>query len=264
MKYFLHDTNAFQDEKITELYIQFGYEGVGLFFTILEKIALQEKPVKTVVLKKQLHVGKKLEKCWEFMESLELIYSNNGETFNENILKFSEKYQIKKEKNKERVSQWRKNQGDTKNVTRYERVSNARKDNISKGKESNKEKATPYNAKASEDFFLNTFNSLTGKDHRVLPAKVKASLRARVVTDGYTSKDFIQAIKNCMDDKYHRETNLKYLTPEFITRADKLEMYLTKKTTATTGTPELPKTLNTLEELAEYFGGGLNPNFKEN
>ena len=41
MKYYLHDTSAFLDEKITELYINFGYEGLGLFYTILEKIAFQ-------------------------------------------------------------------------------------------------------------------------------------------------------------------------------------------------------------------------------
>ena len=61
MKYYLHDANSFNDEKITELYINFGYEGLGLFYTLLEKIALQEKPIKTAVLKKQLNVGKRLE-----------------------------------------------------------------------------------------------------------------------------------------------------------------------------------------------------------
>lgn len=81
MKYFLHDTNAFQDEKITQLFIQYGYEGVGLFYTILEKLAMQEKPVKTVVLKRQLSVGKKLEKVWSYLEEIKLISSNNGETF---------------------------------------------------------------------------------------------------------------------------------------------------------------------------------------
>lgn len=132
MKYFLHDTNAFQDEKITELFIGFGYEGVGLFYTILEKLAMQEKPIKTEVLKKQLFVGKKLEKCWKFLESSALISSNNGETFNENLMKFSEKFQIKKEKNRERISKWRENQALSENVTRYEQVCNKPKDNISK------------------------------------------------------------------------------------------------------------------------------------
>jgi len=35
MKYFLHDTNAFNDEKITELFIEFGYEGACSLFSML-------------------------------------------------------------------------------------------------------------------------------------------------------------------------------------------------------------------------------------
>ena len=127
MKYFLHDSNAFNDDKITELYIKFGYEGLGLFYTMLEKFAAQEKPIKTLVLKKQLNVGKKLEKCWNFLEEIGLIQSTNGETFNERILNFAGTYKIKSEKNAERVSQWRENQAVAKNVTHYESVRNAPK-----------------------------------------------------------------------------------------------------------------------------------------
>ena len=132
MKYFLHDSNSFNDEKITQLFIKFGYEGLGLFYTILEKLSQQEKPILTDVLKHQLKVGKKLEKIWNFMEEIELISSNNGETFNEQLLNFSEKYQIKKEKNAKRISKWRENQTDKKNVTCYESVSNTPKVNRSK------------------------------------------------------------------------------------------------------------------------------------
>lgn len=127
MKYILHDTNAIDDEKMTELFLEHGYEGIGLFWCILEKIGKQEKPIKTKVLKSQLNVGKKLEKCWNFMESIGILSSNNGETFNERILSYSETYKIKKEKNKERISQWRENQSSEKNVTSYEPVCNAPK-----------------------------------------------------------------------------------------------------------------------------------------
>ena len=147
MKYYLHDTNSFNDEKITELFIAFGYEGLGLFYTILEKLAQQEKPMKTSVLKSQLKVGKKLEKCWSFMESIELISSNNGETFNKQLINFSGKYAIKREKNKERISEWRKNQELTKNVTCYESVCNNPKVNKSKVKES---KQITYNKVVDE------------------------------------------------------------------------------------------------------------------
>jgi len=136
MKYFLHDSSAFSDEKITELYMHFGYEGIGLFFTALEKLALQEKPIKTSILKKQLNVGKRLEKCWNFMETLEILSSNNGETFNKQLLNFSEKYQIKKEKNKERLANWRTNNEKKENETHYKPVRNTPKDKISKVKES--------------------------------------------------------------------------------------------------------------------------------
>lgn len=125
MKYYMHDTSSFEDEKITMLYIQFGYEGLGLFYTILEKIAKHEKPVSTVVLKKQLNVGKKLEKCWSFLESLDLISTKNGETFNKRLIKFSENIGEKREKTSKRVSQFRDKQEVAKDVTRYNDDSNA-------------------------------------------------------------------------------------------------------------------------------------------
>jgi hypothetical protein len=136
MKYYLHDTNAMDDEKVSELFMKFGYEGVGLFYVILEKLGKQEKPVKTEVLKAQLKVGKRLEKCWSFMEQIGIISSNNGETFNKQLLNFSEKYQIKKEKTREKVSQWRKKQDDKESVTSYVPVSNLPKVKESKVKES--------------------------------------------------------------------------------------------------------------------------------
>jgi hypothetical protein len=110
----------------------FGYEGLGLFYTALEKFAQQEKPIKTAVLKKQLNIGKKLDKCWSFMETIGLISSNNGESFNKQLLKFSENYKIKKEKSAERLKQWRDNQQHTENETHFEHVRNASKVKISK------------------------------------------------------------------------------------------------------------------------------------
>lgn len=102
----------------------YGYEGLGLFYTVLEKLAFQEKPVKTSVLKTQLKVRKKLEKCWQFMEEIGIISTKNGETFNEKVLKNAEKYQEKKEKNAKKILQWREKQAVTKNVTGYVPVCN--------------------------------------------------------------------------------------------------------------------------------------------
>lgn len=173
MKYYLHDANSFDDEKITELYMKFGYEGLGLFYTILEKIAKQEKPVKTSVLKAQLKVMKRLEKCWKYMEEIGLISSNNGDTFNEKLLNYAENYQIKKEKTREKIKQWREKQKDIKDVTGYEIDCNPPKVKLSKVKLSKEKNIIPptlemvkkycdaRNNKIDPQYFLDS-NSLKG------------------------------------------------------------------------------------------------------
>ena len=159
MKYFLHDTSSFDDEKITELYLKFGYEGLGLFYTLLEKIARQEKPIKTEVLKSQLHVGKKLEKCWKFMEEIGLVSSSNGDTFNERLLNFSETYEIKKEKTRKRVAEWREKQKVTENVTSYVPVSNAPKVKLSKEKKEEERKVTLSEDEIQKEKEIADFNA---------------------------------------------------------------------------------------------------------
>jgi hypothetical protein len=125
MKYYPHYCGAFDDEKIQLLYMEFGYEGLGLFYTTLEKLAAQEKPVKTVVLKKQLRVGKRLDKCWCFMEKIEIISSNNGETFSKKLANYTESLNEKRKKTLERVLQLREKQKDAKTVTHYTSDCNA-------------------------------------------------------------------------------------------------------------------------------------------
>ena len=134
MKYYLHDSNSFHDEKIYRLYMEYGYEGLGLFYTFLEKIAQQEKPVNEDVIKKQLNIRKRLQKVWDFMKEIELISIKNGEVFNENLLNFAESYQIKKEKTRKKVSEWRDKQKDSEIVTDYVPVSNPSKVKLSKVK----------------------------------------------------------------------------------------------------------------------------------
>ena len=156
----MHDSNAFQDEKVTEIYMKFGYEGVGLFYVILEKLASQEKPIKTAVLKSQLKIGKRLNKCWNFMEQIDIISSSNGETFSKQLLNFSEKYNIKKEKNRKRISEWRENQDNAKNVTRYEHVRNTTQVKLTEVniKKEEKEKISPPDFKA--DFNTEELNNI--------------------------------------------------------------------------------------------------------
>jgi len=72
---------------------------------------------------------------------------------------------------------------------------------------------------------LNKFNSITGKKSRVVPDKAKKQILARI-KEGYTKTDILKGIENCYKDPYHKETNHKYLTLEFISRPDKLEKFV--------------------------------------
>lgn len=75
------------------------------------------------------------------MESLGILSSNNGETFNKQLLNFSEKYKIKKEKTRMRVANFRTKDED---VTHYKDVGNAPKVKESKVKK-NKVKESKLN-----------------------------------------------------------------------------------------------------------------------
>lgn len=92
----------------------------------------------------------------------------------------------------------------------------------------NENDTNKINLTVNWDLFLSKFNSITGKKVRVVNEKCKRQVRARL-SEGYTKSDIIDAIKKCSTDKYHIETGLKYLTLEFITRADKMEMFTTMK-----------------------------------
>ncbi len=114
--------------------MKYGYEGLGLFYTALEKLAAQEKPINTEVLKAQLKVGKHLDKIFQYCETLGILCSNNGETFSKQLLNYAGKYAIKKEKNREKVAQWRENQIDINIVTGYVPFCNHYKVKLSKVK----------------------------------------------------------------------------------------------------------------------------------
>ena len=87
-------------------------------------------------------------------------------------------------------------------------------------KEDNKEILNPINW----DILLSYFNKATKKKSRSIPEKVKKAFLARL-KEGYTKEDISLAIRNCYNDSYHIETKHKYLTLEFISRADKMDKF---------------------------------------
>ena len=74
------------------------------------------------------------------------------------------------------------------------------------------------------DKLLSFLNSKTGRNFKIINEATKKKYNARL-KEGYTKDDILKAIKNAVNSDYHKENDFKYLTPEFFSRADKLNMY---------------------------------------
>ena len=72
---------------------------------------------------------------------------------------------------------------------------------------------------------LSLFNSLLGKQAKVVNAKTKTQIKQRL-KEGYTKDDIVNAIRNASKDPFHIESNYKYLTLEFLTKPDKLDRFV--------------------------------------
>lgn len=95
-------------------------------------------------------------------------------------------------------------------------------------KEEEKEEEKKYTI----DFLklLEFINAKTKRSFRAINKATQKKYLARL-KDGYTNQDIKTAIENAVKSKNHIESNNKYLTPEFFSRADKLDLYSeTKKT----------------------------------
>lgn len=71
--------------------------------------------------------------------------------------------------------------------------------------------------------FLALVNKYTGRKFRESD-KSRSNFRARVLS-GFTLHDFETALKNVIAIEYHQSNGFRYITPEFITREEKLQMY---------------------------------------
>lgn len=107
---------------------------------------------------------------------------------------------------------------------------------------------TPVEEKTGAyDLFIKRMNEITNRKFTNRDKKAKRQLELRL-KEGYTMEDLENAIRGCLADDYHKETNYKYLTPEFITRSDKLERYRT----AYLPTVNVPQNLSLKEKLNQF------------
>ncbi len=123
------------------------------------------------------------------------------------------KYETKCLKNKENANKrW--------NANASERIQT---DAMDADKDKDKEKDNDI--KIDWKALIGYFNQVTGKKSRTVDKKAKAQLLARL-KEGYTKDDIGKAIRNCANDRHHKENNLKWLTLEFISRPNQFDKWI--------------------------------------
>jgi uncharacterized phage protein (TIGR02220 family) len=101
---------------------------------------------------------------------------------------------------------------------------NVLQNDTDKSREEEEEKRKDIIEPINWPVLLDFFNKTTGKKCKVVSRKAKEQFNARL-KEGFTKVDIANAIVNASNDTYHIENKLKYITLEFISRADKLDKF---------------------------------------
>jgi len=211
--YFSHDYNARADEKIKLLIRKHGIQGYGIYWSIIEDLYNNANALRMDCegIAFDLRVEEKVVKS--IIEDFDLFIIEGEDFGSMSVQRRLDERDAKSRKARDSAKKrWNKDANAL--PTHSER--NAIKER--KGKESKEVISIDF------DKLIEIYNSIYGRQIRVIPAKAKKQIRERL-KEGYTKTDFVTALENAKNDQYHKDNNYKYITLEFISRPDKFERY---------------------------------------
>ena len=74
------------------------------------------------------------------------------------------------------------------------------------------------------DVFLNTINNIFGRSFKMINVSVRKKYEM-LLKQGYTKHQIHNAMLNCKNNDYHKESNYRYCTPEFFSRPFIIDKY---------------------------------------
>jgi len=128
------------------------------------------------------------------------------------------------------ITNWTKYQDDVDYKTEYKRgYKTEYKTEPNKNDKNDKNDKNKIIGELSDDsytHFIDYLNELTGRKFGYADKKARKNYEY-LVKKKYKREDFKKVITSAYSDGFHAKNNYKYLTPEFLTRPDKFERYLT-------------------------------------
>ena len=210
--YFSHDYNVRTDEKIKSLIRKHGMEGYGVYWSVVEDLYNNANALRTdcdgIAYDLRVHTDiiKSIINDFNLFEIQDEYFSS---------ISIEKRLSQRVEKSVKAKESANKRWNNNANAMRPHSERNAIKES--------KVKESKVNIDSSK--LLSVFNSILGKNSRVVSQKAKNQINERI-KEGYTKDDIVKAITNASKDSHHIDTSYKYLTLEFITRPDKLERFV--------------------------------------
>jgi len=226
--YFSHDYNARNDIKIKRLISKHGYLGFGIFWAIVEDLYNNANALPTDYdcIAYEFRTDEKV--VFSVINDFELFIVKDGFFGSVSIENRINERNAKSIKARESANlRWNKNKIDA-NALPTQSECNAIKE--SKVKDINNFNVGQAPTKSIDFEKLRLFiNDATGRNFQVINKTVQGKYIARL-KEGYSKDQIIKAVVNACKDKNHIENGFKYLTPEFFSRADKIEMHGSEQT----------------------------------
>jgi uncharacterized phage protein (TIGR02220 family) len=227
--YFPHDFNAHNDEKCLYLISELGMQGYGLYWAFIEAMhdtcdgKLKVNLINGFSIR--FNTDKEIiQKFYNTAISIELFITDGEYYWSERVLQnkcdFDEKRQKKSKAGKLGMqARWEK----------YNSVITENNTTITKHNKGKEKKGKEIKEKESKEEYIDFIDSvclITGKSYRG-DKKSETAFNARI-KEGYKTEDILEALENAIKQDNHVKNNFRYLTPEFITRQDKIELYKNK------------------------------------
>lgn len=215
--WFSHDSNAAFDPKILRIRAIYGWEGYGVYFGIIEFLR-QQSDFKCKKSDSEVNLLATMFNI-DFTRLKNII----GDCIRVNLFEVKDEHFYSKSLNNrmKHLEKQRRNGAKPKR-SQVEAKLKPSGSQI-EAKTEDKSKVSKVNNNIYVDF-LRIVNEKTRKAFRG-DAKSQRQFSARW-REGYRIPDFEKALGAAVQDPYHIETGFKYLTPEFFTRADKLQKFM--------------------------------------
>ncbi len=279
LDYFPFDVYFFEDRKIRRLFIKHGSQGIliylilvceiykdcgyyircdsDLFFDIGDKLKIDENIVKSMM---------------DYFINIELF---SKDLYNQGILSskgIQKRYKMAKENATSKIGEYNllDNNVNNHNLTAVNKSLTTVNDGITNI-------ISQINAQSKENENQRKVNNfdMDGFDHllNIFNLKLKKNLKKDVksvnqyynrLKDGYSIENFIQALENAMNDKFHIDNLFNYITIEYITRPEILNKYANYKPKKIIDIPFKPIVFENIEQAENEYSNLILINFTIN